>query len=55
MINLIANWPAPSNVHALTTTCEQGNLALHVGDDEIQVLTRRKNLRQNLNLIFQLI
>ena len=51
MINLIANWPASPNIHALTTTCEQGNLALHVGDDEIQVLTRRKNLRQNLNLI----
>lgn len=51
MNNLIANWPAPKNIHALTTTCEQGNLALHVGDNETHVLNNRKHLCSNLNLI----
>ncbi len=57
MSNLLANWPAPSNVRALTTTRSAGhskppydfnNLALHVGDNEERVLANRLLLRQSL-------
>ena len=54
-----ANWPAPSNVSALTTTRTGGiskapydgnNLALHVGDIDSDVLQNRAILNQALNL-----
>jgi YfiH family protein len=53
MPNFKANWPAPKNIHAFTTTCEGGyskapyasnNLALHVGDEEVHVLKNRAAL-----------
>ena len=59
MPNLIANWPAPANIGALTTTRLQGNslaafasnnLGLHVGDDETLVLANRQQLSQSLGL-----
>ena len=59
MTNLHANWPAPKNITALTTTRNSGaslgpytnnNLALHVGDSEEHVLTNRAALRTNLKL-----
>jgi YfiH family protein len=59
MIDLIANWPAPANIGALTTTKRPGlsqgpyashNLALHVGDDPNAVLANRKALRDRLSL-----
>jgi len=58
--NLLANWPAPPTVSALTTTKRGGNslppydgnnLALHVGDDECRVLENRRLL--SLSLSFQ--
>ena len=54
-----ANWPAPKNIHAFTTTCENGyskapyasnNLALHVGDNEADVLKNRRELIRSLSL-----
>lgn len=57
--NLIANWPAPKNVNALTTTRDFGfskfpyhlnNLGLHVGDNEKDVLANRQELRSSLGL-----
>jgi hypothetical protein len=57
--NLIANWPAPSNIQALTTVriggyseapYNQNNLGLHVGDNETQVKANRAQLVNALNL-----
>lgn len=48
--NLIANWPAPANIRALSTTRKAGNLALHVGDDAQAVLQRRRDLMSSLSL-----
>jgi polyphenol oxidase len=59
MINLHANWPAPKNIRALTTTRHTGlslgpyasnNLALHVDDSEEHVRANRAALRTYLNL-----
>lgn len=59
MSNLLANWPAPTNIHALTTTRTIGhskspydcnNLALHVGDDNKHVLENRRALVETLRL-----
>ena len=59
MPNLIANWPAPSTIGALTTTRVGGesqrpyqgnNLGFHVGDDEASVSANRLALRQSLLL-----
>ncbi|CEG61129.1 conserved protein of unknown function [Legionella micdadei] len=57
--NLYANWPAPSNVSALTTMRTSGssqppydsnNLGLHVGDNEADVYANRKKLTASLKL-----
>jgi YfiH family protein len=57
--NLIANWPAPANIGALTTVSSPGfslhpyssnNLAYHVGDREQHVAANRKQLRETLKL-----
>lgn len=54
-----ANWPAPKNVFALTTTRSDGfslppyhsnNLAYHVGDSEEAVKKNRQQLIDNLGL-----
>ncbi|OGV49028.1 MAG: polyphenol oxidase [Legionellales bacterium RIFCSPHIGHO2_12_FULL_42_9] len=59
MLKLLANWPAPSHVKALTTTrrygnskppYDQNNLGLHVGDNPEQVLLNRCGLIASLNL-----
>ena len=59
MSKLIANWTAPANVHALTTTrClgvsqspyDHNNLALHVGDNESHVFANRAALIKSLAL-----
>lgn len=59
MSNLIANWPAPSNIGALTTCNTTGfsqspfannNLAYHVGDNEQHVLANRRALSRALAL-----
>lgn len=59
LYNLKANWPAPGNIHALTTTrkhgfslapYDQNNLALHVGDNESLVLQNRQQLKELLSL-----
>lgn len=59
MPDLIANWPAPSNVSALTTTRMMGvspapydsnNLALHVGDKRNHVQRNRDELTKRLAL-----
>ncbi len=59
MPNLIANWPAPASIKALTTTRIGGfsqtpfdgnNLGLHVGDDERAVRENRLDLKQSLLL-----
>lgn len=59
MTNILANWPAPSCVQAVTTTRAGGqsrppydsnNLALHVGDKEADVLANRAALKKNLHL-----
>ena len=53
------DWPAPSNVHAVSTTRAGGvsqgvyaslNLATHVGDDPQLVARNRKIFRQTLGL-----
>lgn len=53
------DWPAPANVHALTTTRAGGvsqgpwsslNLASHVQDDRAAVLENRRRLREQLRL-----
>jgi hypothetical protein len=55
----LANWPAPKNITALSTTRVSGlsqppydlnNLGLHVGDNEIDVINNRKQIREFLNL-----
>lgn len=56
MIELIKpSWPAPVNIQAFSTTRVGGvskvpfdslNLGLHVGDDEVSVMTNRKRLQQ---------
>lgn len=59
VFNLLANWPAPPHIQALTTTKLNGfsappyaenNLALHVGDHPPHVLSNRARLMQSLNL-----
>ena len=59
MSNLSANWPAPPNVFALTTTRVNGfstapfhsnNLGLHVGDNPVHVMANREALASSLNL-----
>ncbi len=59
MLDLIANWPAPDNICALTTTRLTGmsmppydgnNLALHVGDVDAHVQHNRRNLVTRLSL-----
>lgn len=56
---LEADWPAPANVHAVTTLRNGGisqgnyadfNLATHVGDDLASVLNNRERLKQQLAL-----
>ncbi|MGD8784078.1 MAG: peptidoglycan editing factor PgeF [Thioalkalispiraceae bacterium] len=56
---LAADWPAPANVHAGTTTRVGGvsetpyasfNLAQHVGDDPARVEQNRQRLKAYLNL-----
>lgn len=55
----LANWPAPKNVTALSTTrisgysrypYDQNNLALHVGDSELCVNKNREQLIEQLQL-----
>lgn len=41
---IIPNWPAPTNIHAFTTTIDNGNLATHVGNDYERVLQNRTRL-----------
>ena len=57
--NLVANWPAPSTIQALSTKrtlgysqvpYDKNNLALHVGDRESDVLANRSTLLKNLKL-----
>ena len=59
MTNLLANWPAPFNICALTTTrtigssvspYSQNNLALHVGDNTSHVKENRAALIHELKL-----
>lgn len=59
MQNLIANWQAPQNICALTTTRLGGvslgayasnNFGTHVEDNFANVMQNRKNLSKNLNL-----
>ncbi len=59
MTNLIANWPAPANIGALTTVNAPGfslppygnnNLAYHVGDTDEHVQANRQQLRETLRL-----
>ncbi len=61
---MIANWPAPHNISALTSTSKGGqsvgnftsnNLGLHVGDDGPVVLANRKQLADSLGLNNELI
>ncbi len=39
-----ANWPAPSGVHAFTTTLAAGNMAAHVPIDVSDVASNRQNI-----------
>lgn len=59
MSYLIANWPAPANISALTTTRLKGaslppfdknNLALHVDDNPLHVEQNRTDLIRDLSL-----
>ncbi|KTC90038.1 peptidoglycan editing factor PgeF [Fluoribacter dumoffii] len=59
MKNNLANWPAPKNITALSTTrlfgysqapYDSNNMGLHVGDNEHHVLQNRQQLRELLNL-----
>lgn len=59
MNNLVANWPAPHNIGAITTTRLNGkshssydsnNMALHVGDRAADVEANRKTLVKTLGL-----
>jgi copper oxidase (laccase) domain-containing protein len=56
---LVPDWPAPANIHAATTLRTGGvslgafsclNSALHVGDDNKQVILNRKIIREMLDL-----
>lgn len=56
---IVADWPAPAHIHAVTTTRLGGNsrepyasfnLARHVGDDTAAVSSNRQQLKQGLNL-----
>lgn len=60
MANLYANWPAPANVNALTTTRLDGfsqapydsnNLGLHVGDNITHVEANRRALINKFKLM----
>ena len=59
MHNLIAHWPAPPQIRALSTSrmggsslapYHENNLALHVGDNHEHVLANREQLVHDLNL-----
>ena len=59
MLNLVANWPAPTRVKTFATTrkpgnsespYDQNNLGLHVGDDPKKVEANRRGLKTLLNL-----
>ena len=59
MNDCVANWSAPTNIHALTTSRAGGhsqppfdtnNLALHVGDDALQVHSNRLALVNRLQM-----
>lgn len=59
MQNLIANWEAPENIKAITTTKFGGfslgpyatnNLGLHVNDNDEHVIKNRNSLKNHLNL-----
>lgn len=59
MIFKSANWPAPKNISAVSTTRSAGfspppydsnNLALHVFDEETLVKQNRQHLKEQLNL-----
>ncbi|MFC3907718.1 peptidoglycan editing factor PgeF [Legionella dresdenensis] len=59
MFDLPANWPAPANVRALTTTRQHGvsqgnyasnNLGLHVNDNAEHVFANRASVIQRLTL-----
>lgn len=59
LTNLIANWPAPATITALTTTrldgfsqapYDQNNLAYHVGDNTQHVEKNRATLLKSLSL-----
>lgn len=59
MITNLANWPAPSNITALSTTRLSGfsetpynknNLGYHVGDNPDHVAQNRQQLKEKLNL-----
>lgn len=59
LIHIVPNWPAPYQVHALTTTRQGGistgpytsfNLASHIGDDPMAVNHNRQLLRASLAL-----
>ena len=56
---ILADWPAPKQVHAISTTRVGGrsrapynnfNLALHVGDDDAAVTRNRAHLKEILDL-----
>lgn len=60
---LLADWPAPANVHAMVTSRKQGhshgnfagfNLADHVGDEPDSVMQNRRSLQQLLEQEFAL-
>lgn len=53
MFDLMANWPAPPTISALTTTRLTGNLGLHVGDNPEQVQHNRDELVKRLSLVNQ--
>lgn len=55
----LANWPAPKNITAMSTTRLSGfsqppydlnNLGLHVGDNEVDVMKNRQQLTEVLHL-----
>ncbi|MDP3705472.1 MAG: peptidoglycan editing factor PgeF [Legionellaceae bacterium] len=59
MTHFIANWPAPKNIRALTTTKKPGysqqsyaynNVGLHVHDNPEHVLANRASLKKQLEL-----
>ncbi|ASQ45684.1 peptidoglycan editing factor PgeF [Legionella clemsonensis] len=60
MNKFYADWPAPANISAFTTLRSRGfskppfdknNLALHVGDNSIDVILNRQQLRNDCKLI----